>query len=74
MGEYKHTDIRGVLIEEGDYVAYGKSDRDYPIKLGTVQAVLEDTVEILGDGNTKVGKIPSFHTKRILVLPDDYRT
>lgn len=73
MGKNKYKDIRGVIIQEEDYIVYGKSDKDHPIKLGEVVAILEDGVEVLGDGNKKTGKIPSFHTDRIIVLPDDYR-
>ena len=65
-------DLRGVEIELGDRVAYGKSCRYDPIHIGTVKEITDKEIHILGDGNTKVGKLPLFHTKRIIVLPEDY--
>lgn len=70
MIEYK--DMRGVVISVNDIIAYGKSSRHDPINLGKVVNITEDYIEVLGKGNVKTGKIPRFHSDRILVLPDDY--
>lgn len=66
------NDLRGVNISIDDVVAYGKSNRDNPINIGKVVDITEDYVEILGKGNMKTGKIPRFHSNRIIVLPDEY--
>ena len=63
-------DLRGVEIKKGDRVVYGKSDRSYPIAIGTVDTVYNNGVDILGDGRTKCGFILS--PERIIVLPKDY--
>lgn len=68
----EHKDMRGVVICVNDIVAYGKSSRHSPINLGKVVSIAEDFIEVLGKGNNKTGKIPKFHSDRILVLPDDY--
>lgn len=70
-------DMRGVVIQAGDIVCYGKSNRDYPINIGVVQEIkpydhptLKEECMVLGKGNSKVGSL--VHGERILVLPDDY--
>lgn len=75
MGKTKYKDLRGVIIEEEDYIIYGKSDRYHPVKLGTVVAILEDGIKVLGDGNNKTGKLKAYDiSERVLVLPCDYRS
>lgn len=70
-------DLRGVEIQIGDRVVYGKSDRYNPIKIGTVMDLKEKSITVLGDGNQKTGKIPHYPNlsdinDRIVVLPKDY--
>lgn len=66
-------DIRGVEIEVGDFIAYGKSNRNNPFNLGKVISVSDKFIEVLGKGNTKTGFIDSYYlSKRILVLPQHY--
>ena len=67
-------DMRGVTLEIGDYICYGKSDRNNPVKLGTIKVITKDGVSVLGDGNAKLGKLSSYDlSKRVLVLPESYR-
>ena len=67
-------DLRGVEINIGDRIIYGKSDRNNPIKLGYVKSIDGSNVNVLGDGNKKVGVLYSRreNSERILVLPDHY--
>lgn len=67
-----HLDKRGVVIEVGDTIAYGKSDRYDPIRIGVVVAIAEAHIEVLGRGSPKSGMIPNYHANRIIVLPEDY--
>ncbi len=75
-----NLDMRGAVIEVGNCVCYGKGNRDNPVGLGVVKDIIPDKkfpdrvyFEILGQGNTKVGHISSYHSEsRILVLPDNY--
>ena len=72
MKTYK--DMRGVQIQEDDYIVYGKSDRHNPVNLGRVVSLSNDGLEVLGDGNKKTGTIPHFNVSdRVLVLPCDYK-
>lgn len=64
--------MRGIDISVGDTVAYGKSNRDDPINIGIVDSIHNDEIWILGVGNVKIGKIPAFHSERIIVLPKGY--
>lgn len=68
----KHLDKRGIVIEVDDVIAYGKSDRYDPIRIGVVLKTSEDYIEVLGRASPKSGMIPSYHANRIIVLPDDY--
>ena len=61
-------DMLGKEISVGDSVVYGKSDRDNPINVGVVKNITEEEIHILGRGNVKVGKLPRFHAKRVVVL------
>ena len=70
MTEYK--DMRGVRIEVGNVVAYGKSDRYDPIRIGNIVAITDKHIEVLGRGAPKSGIIPAYHSNRIIVLPDNY--
>lgn len=73
MDSYK--DMRGVVISVGDYIVYGKSNRNYPVHMGTVMSIEEDGIKVLGDGNTKQGKLTKYWAgSRVLVLPDNYRS
>jgi len=65
-------DMRNNKIIVGACIAYGKSSRYRPISIGEVIEITEDDIYILGKGNSKVGKIPLSHLKRIIVLPDNY--
>ncbi len=66
-------DIRGVEIEVGDFIAYGKSNRNNLFNLGKVISITEKGVEVLGKGNTKTGLLDAYYlSKRILVLPQHY--
>lgn len=67
-----HVDKRGVEIVVGDIIAYGKSDRYDPIRIGNVVTITEEYIEVLGRGAPKSGMLPSYHSDRIVVLPDDY--
>lgn len=64
-------DMRGVIIEEGDTIAYGKSSRYNSISIGEVVSISEKGVEVLGEGNCKTGFLPS--GERIIVLPSYYK-
>lgn len=72
-------DMRGVLLQKGDVVAYGRSNRNHPINIGTIEGFeyqdnrhYDYEILILGNGNTKLARIPEFHASRIIVLPDHY--
>lgn len=65
-------DIRGVLIEEGDTIAYGKSSRYDPISIGEVVSISEDDIIFVkGVNNSKGGYISK--PERIIVLPSYYK-
>lgn len=65
-------DMRGVLIEEGDAIAYGKSSRYDPITIGEVLSISEDgIIFVKGVNNSKGGYISK--PERILVLPSHYK-
>lgn len=71
--------MRGVLLQEGDVVAYGRSNRNYPINIGTIEGFeykddwrYDYDILILGNGNTKLARIPEFYANRIIVLPNNY--
>lgn len=70
MVEYK--DMRGVKIKVGDTVAYGKSDRYDPIRIGSIVTITDKHIEVLGRGAPKSGIIPAYHSNRIIVLPESY--
>lgn len=64
-------------IQVGDLVVYGKSDRWKPLNVGVVQEVDEDSMKVLGRGNTKAGEISCSWmdngvNKRVIVLPESY--
>ena len=64
-------------IQVGDLVVYGKSDRWRPLNVGVVQEVDEDSMKVLGHGNTKAGEIrcswmDNGVNKRVIVLPESY--
>lgn len=65
-------DLRGVELSIGDVVAYGKSDRNNPINIGTIVDITEEDICILGRGNSKVGKLCHWAQDRLIVLPSDY--
>tara|TARA_R110000851_G_C13040536_1_gene562115 strand:- start:1279 stop:1509 length:231 start_codon:yes stop_codon:yes gene_type:complete len=72
INQYK--DIRGIVIEVGDYVMYGKSCRHTPVSLGTVQSIGEEGIKVLGDGCKNEGLLRGYNIpNRVLILPDDYR-
>ena len=67
-------DMRGVDIHVGDYVVYGKSNRNYPISIGTIVKVEDNgALHVLGDNNKKVGILSCCYHNRVLVLPENYR-
>jgi hypothetical protein len=74
----KIKDMRGVLLQEGDVIAYGRSSRHHPINIGTIEGFEEVSgtnrvyILVLGKGNSKVAKIPSYHSGRMIVLPSHY--
>ncbi|QDP66527.1 MAG: hypothetical protein Tp1111DCM1126091_33 [Prokaryotic dsDNA virus sp.] len=63
-------------ISVGDFIVYGKSSRHKPLNVGVVQEVTEDTLTVLGDGNSKPGEIRCHHhvdngvNKRVVILPE----
>lgn len=64
-------------IQVGDLVVYGKSSRYNPLNIGVVQEVSEDSMKVLGHGNTKAGEISCSWmdggvNKRVIVLPGSY--
>jgi hypothetical protein len=65
-------DLRGVTLSVGDIVAYGKSDRNNPINIGTIVDITEKDICILGKGNSKVGKLCHWAQDRLIVLPNNY--
>lgn len=71
-------DYFGKEIRTGDLVVYGKSDRWRPLNVGVVQEVSEDSMKVLGHGNTKAGEIScpwmdKGVNKRVIVLPESYK-
>tara|TARA_R110002051_G_scaffold183838_1_gene253337 strand:+ start:87 stop:305 length:219 start_codon:yes stop_codon:yes gene_type:complete len=65
-------DMRGVIIEEGDVIAYGKSSRYDPITIGEVLSISDDgIVFVKGVNNSKGGYISN--SERIIVLPSHYK-
>jgi len=70
-------DYFGKEIVEGDIIVYGKSDRRSPLKVGTVVGAEEDTVKVIGDGNTRVGELRKYglsdKNDRIVILPEYYK-
>ena len=70
------TDKRGTPLEVGQYIVYGKSDRDNPLNTGIIVDITEWYIEVRGDGNVKTGKLKASHwgpyQSRIIVLPDEY--
>lgn len=68
----EYLDKRGVKLEVGQTIAYGKSDRCDPIRIGVVVSITEKHIEVVSRGASKFGMIPNFHADRIIVLPDDY--
>jgi len=67
-------DILGRTLEVGDSVAYGKSDRNHPIKVGKILAFDYEKEDIIvkAVGGYKDSKIPMFHSKRFIKLPEGY--
>ena len=70
-------DYFGKEIQVGDLVVYGKSSRHNPLNVGVVQEVSEDSMKVLGNGNTKAGEISCYPSdngvnKRVIVLPESY--
>ena len=62
-------DALGREVEVGDYVVFGKSNRNNPINFGLVNEVNEDHIVILGNGNTKKSQIDSWSVnKRVFVI------
>lgn len=61
-------DLLGVEIKVGDRVVYGKSSRYNPIGVGVVQEITDRDIVVLGDGNTRPGKIPFFNAKSRMVV------
>lgn len=64
-------------IQVGDLVVYGKSSRYNPLNVGVVQEVDENSMKVLGHGNTKAGEISCSWmddgvNKRVIVLPGSY--
>lgn len=70
------TDKRGIPLEIGQYIVYGKSSKDYPLNTGTIVDITEQYIEVLGDGNVKTGKLKpgpmELKQSRIIILPDEY--
>ncbi len=65
-------DMRGVLIEEGDTIAYGKSSRYDPISIGEVISISDDNIVFVkGVNNSKGGYISN--SERVIVLPSYYK-
>ncbi len=65
-------DMRGVIIEEGDTIAYGKSSRYDPISIGEVISISDDNIVFVkGVNNSKGGYIS--YSERIIVLPSYYK-
>tara|TARA_R100000541_G_C1897352_1_gene84134 strand:- start:120688 stop:120915 length:228 start_codon:yes stop_codon:yes gene_type:complete len=65
-------DMRGVIIEEKDTIAYGKSSRHDPIAIGEVVSISDDGVILVkGVNNSKGGYISK--PERIIVLPSHYK-
>jgi len=66
-------------ISVGDFIVYGKSSRHKPLNVGVVQEVTEDTLTVLGDGNSKPGEIRCNSrfdrgvNKRVIILPENYQ-
>lgn len=70
-------DYFGREIKVGDLVVYGKSSRYNPLNVGVVQEVGEDSMKVLGHGNTKAGEISCYSrdngvNKRVVILPESY--
>jgi len=66
-------DMFGNEIEVGNIVAYGKSNRDYPIQIGKVIGIDEFNIEVIGKGNTQSGKLKGPYSEaRIIILPRTY--
>lgn len=68
-------DYFGREIQVGDLVVYGKSDRWKPLNVGSVQEVSEDSMKVLGHGNTIAGTIRCSWVdkginKRVVILPE----
>ena len=81
MNVNKHLDMRGVQLQVGDVIVYGRSNRNYPINMGKVIGFEEgakylgkETYNILIKGNNAlaISRVPSFHSSRVLVLPKEY--
>lgn len=64
-------DIRGVEINEGDRVAYGRSQRFRPISIGTVLYIEEELgyITIQCDNGERESVI---YSRWLVVLPDNY--
>lgn len=79
MASPKIRDRRGTLLQKGFVVAYGRSNRNHPINIGTIEGFeykddrhYDYDIIILGVGNEKLARIPEFHANRIIVLPNHY--
>lgn len=65
-------------INVGDFIVYGKSSRHDPLNVGVVQEVTENTLKVLGDGNSQPGTIHCYPhvdhgiNQRVIVLPESY--
>ena len=66
------TDRRGIELEVGQYVAYGKSNRDSPIAIGVIIEITDRQLKIRSNGYSRLSLIPIKHTRRIIVLPEEY--
>jgi len=76
--------FRNEILSEGDTVVYGKSDRHNPLEIGKIIGFTEDDILILRrniitrdniDGigfRKRASRIPKFHSKRLIVVPEEY--
>ena len=61
--EYIYTDMFGYILEVGDTIAYGKSNRDNPIECGKIIEFTDKNIIVKGFNHSKVGKLGLFgHT------------
>lgn len=58
----------GAVLEEGQYVVYGKSCRYQPIAKGTIMKITDEDIHILADGAKRVSRIPTYHSDRVVVI------